>query len=110
MLSFNRRFYNTRALCSMLSAAFVLSGLCLNVAPARAGSGEDVTSHVYMVEPNGPLDVTGTLYTLKGQTYAIVNGVSIAIVLNTVNNTVANLSGAVVGYITPAKQQVAKLS
>ena len=57
--------------------------------------------HVYLTDPGSAaaVDVTTTLYVAQGQTYAVLNGVSIAIVLDHVNNVVFSPSGQTIGFI-----------
>lgn len=64
--------------------------------------------HVYLTDDGSfaPVDVTNTLYSLNGQVYAVLNGVSIAIVLDANSGTVYNTSGRSIGFIGRAAKPV----
>ena len=57
--------------------------------------------HVYLTDPGSvvAVDVTKTLYVAQGQTYAVLHGVSIAIVLDHDGGLVFDANGRSIGFI-----------
>lgn len=69
----------------------------------RCGFTRDL---VYLNTPSGSVDVTASLYTSQGQTYAVLNNAPIAIVVDTTGRSVCSLSGRVIGYTVPVTDTV----
>ncbi len=77
------------------------------VAPSlRLQIGFVTEGHVYLTDDGSaaPVDVTNTLYSVNGQVYAVLNGASIAIVLDANSSTVYNMSGRSIGFIGRANK------
>ena len=57
--------------------------------------------HIFLTDDttNKAVDVTDTVYTSQGQTYAVLNGASIAIVLDQQRGNVYDTDGNAIGYI-----------
>jgi hypothetical protein len=53
---------------------------------------------VYLKTASGPVDVTSSLYTSQGQTYAVLNNVPVPIVVAANSDNVYSPSGSVIGY------------
>ena len=53
---------------------------------------------VYLKSASGPVDVTNSMYTSNGQTYATLNNVSVPIVPDVASGNVYSPSGSVIGY------------
>ena len=53
---------------------------------------------IYLKSASGPVDVTNSMYTSQGQTYAVLDNVSVPIVPDVNSGSVYSPSGSVIGY------------
>ena len=84
--------------CAGVSAQARTATPASPTSPVQPENGE-TAGHVFLCSSSGPVDVTSTLSTVNNQTYAALNGQSIAIVLDNATGKVFNLNGNVIGYI-----------
>jgi hypothetical protein len=102
------RRFNLTAGAFVLAIALGLSGISsaaradvvANTSTQSTATGRSVThGHVFMFAPQGPVDVTGSLYVYSNQTYVMNDAEYLAIYIDYRSGIVFNGSGTVLGFV-----------
>ena len=92
------------AACALFCLSLAQTGRAAYIAPTQAVQCQDVTQslftldHVYLISTSGPVEVTNTLSTSQGHTFAVLQGQSILIVPDYTRGTVRDSAGNLIGY------------